>query len=124
MVGYIKLLYYVMLFASFVGLAYNVAFLLGATKVLHINLDRKLNNLINIVLSVCGVMIAVGCIAYCIGVNFQLDRNWETYSVISNLSSIWTEGHFTYSYPFAGAFIVLYPLVSYIGVRVVNDYLD
>ena len=122
--GYIKLLYYFMLFVSYVGIAYNVVFVLGAFKILHINFDRKINNLVNIVLSVCGVMIAVGCIAYCIGVNYQLDRNWETYSVINNLSTIWSEGHFTYSYPFAGAFVVLYPLVSYLGVRVTNDYLD
>lgn len=122
--GYIKLLYYFMLFIGIAGLVYNVAFLLGALKVLHINLDRKLNNLINVALSVCGVMITVGCVALCIGVNFQLDRNWETYSVINPLQTIWTEGHFTYSYPFAGAFVVLYPLVSYVGVRLVNDYLD
>lgn len=124
MAGYIKLLYYFMLFIAIVGLIYNVAFVLGAFKVLHINLDRKINNLINIALSVCGVMIAVGCIAYCIGVNFQLDRNWDTYSVINNLESIWTSGQFTRSYTFAGAYVVLYPLVSYVGVRLVNDYLD
>jgi hypothetical protein len=123
-VGYIKLLYYVMLFIGIAGIAYNIAFLLGALKVFHFNFDRKLNNLINVALSVCGVMITVGCVALCIGVNFQLDRNWETYSVINPLQTIWTEGHFTYSYPFAGAFVVLYPLVSYVGVRLVNDYLD
>ncbi len=124
MVGYIKLLYYFMLFISIIGIVYNIAFILGAFKVLHINLDRKLNNLVNIALSVCGVMIAVGCVAYCVGVNFQLDRNWETYVVIKDLAAIWESGHFTYSYPFAGAFVVLYPLVSYLGVRLTNDYLD
>lgn len=123
-VGYIKLLYYVMLFAAIVGIGYNVAFLLGALKILHINLDRKLNNIVNIVLSVCGVMITVGCVALCIGVNFQLDRNWDTYSVIKDLETIWSSGQFTRSYPLAGAFVVLYPLVTYVGVRVVNDYLD
>ena len=122
--GYLKLLYYVMLFAAIAGIAYNVAFLLGAFKILHINLDRKLNNIVNIVLSVCGVMMTVGCVALCIGVNFQLDRNWETYSIIKDLNTIWSSGHFTYSYPVVGAFIVLYPLVSYLGVRLVNDYLD
>lgn len=122
--GYIKLLYFIMLFASIVGIVYNVAFLLGAFKVLHINLDRKLNNLVNIVLSVCGVMITVGCVALCIGVNFQLDRNWDTYSVIKPLATIWTSGHFTYSYTLAGAFVVLYPLASYLGVRILNSYID
>ncbi len=123
-VGYIKLLYYFMLFIGIAGIAYNIAFLLGALKLIHFNFNRKLNNLVNIALSVCGVMITVGCVALCIGVNFQLDRNWETYSFIHDLSTIWSEGHFTYSYPLAGAFVVLYPLASYVGVRLVNDYLD
>ena len=124
MSGYIKMFYYAMLFVAIVGLIYNVSFLLGATKLLHINLDRKLNDLINFVLTICGIFICVGCVAYCIGVNYQLDRNWETYSAIRNLASIWAEGHFTYSYTFAGAYIALFPVASLLSVKMLNDYLD
>ncbi len=124
MAGYIKVLFYMMIFVSIATLAYNVFFLLAAFGVFRINFDRKLNNKANLALMVMGIMIFVGCLAYCYGVNFQLDRNWETYSRIFDLQSIWTVGQFPRSYISAGAIVALYPIASYLAVRFLNEYPD
>ena len=121
--GYIRLFFYLMQFVAIMGIAYNVVFLLGAFGVLRINFDRKINNTINLALMIMGVMIFVGCVAYCYGVNYQLDSNWAANATQKPLSTIWGD-QFPRSYILAGPIVCLYPIASFFGVYTANNFLD
>lgn len=121
--GYIRLFFYLMQFVAIMGIAYNVVFLLGAFGVLRINFDRKINNVVNIALMVMGIMIFVGCAAYCYGVNFQLDSNWAANATQKPLATIWGD-QFPRSYILAGPIVCLYPIASFFGVYSLNNFLD
>ena len=123
MAGFLKVVLYLMVFVGIVGIVYNVVFLLAAAKLIKINFDRKLSNIINLTLMVMGILIFVGCAAYCIGVNFQLDTNYKTYSMVYDFDSIWG-GSFPHSYMCAGSILSLFPVASFAGVFFVNNYLD
>ena len=121
--GYIRLFFYLMQFVAIMGIAYNIVFLLGAFGVLRINFDRKINNTINLALMVMGIMIFVGCVAYCYGVNYQLDSNWAANATQKPLHTIW-DGQFPRSYILAGPIVCLYPIASFFGVYSANNFLD
>lgn len=134
MEGYIRVLILVMWFVAICGILYNIFFLLAALGVFRINFDRKISNKINLALMVCGIMISVGCIAYSVGVNYQLGSNWTAYYKQLPLDSIWNtnmwlaESGVMVGFPqtvvYEGAFVVLYPIASYVGVRLINEYPD
>lgn len=121
--GYIRIFFYLMQFVAIMGIAYNVVFLLGAFGVLRINFDRKINNTINLALMIMGIMIFVGCVAYCYGVNYQLDSNWTANATQKPLSTIWGD-QFPRSYILAGPIVCLYPIASFFGVYYANNFLD
>jgi hypothetical protein len=123
MAGFIKIALYLMIYVGIVGIVYNVIFLLAALRIIMINFDRKLSNIINLTLMVAGLLIFIGCTVYSVGVNFKLDTNYKTYSMVFDFDSIWG-GAFPHTYICAGAIVSLFPILSFGGVYLLNNYLD